>query len=156
MGECLAGETPILGIQGAMEWLTPSHDDPAATLRWVRRVELAFVPFAVLVTLLLLANHSSVWWLCCAGAVLGLLSAATMTPAIRRAEARPPDPLRWIEWRRKAELLTGVTYAALAGIAVVLGYAFSGLDLALVLAAIFAVSSAAAFAARRRAGSPRR
>jgi uncharacterized membrane protein YoaK (UPF0700 family) len=139
-----------------MEWLTPARDDPAATLRWVRRVELAFVPFAVLVTLLLLADGSPAWWLCCAGAVLGLLSAATMTPAIRRAERRPHDPSHWIEWRRKAELFTGVTYAAMAAIAVVLGYAFSGLSLALVLAAVFAASSAAAFAARRRAGSPRR
>jgi hypothetical protein len=139
-----------------MEWLTPARDDPAATLRWVRRVELAFVPFAVLATLLLLANHSPVWWLCCLGAVLGLLSAATMTPAIRRAETRPPDPSRWIEWRRKADLFTGVTYAAMAALAVVLGYAFSGVGLALVLAALFAASSAAAFAGRRRVGSPRR
>ena len=139
-----------------MDWLTPARDDPAATLRWVRRVELAFVPFAVLATLLLLANGSPVWWLCCAGAVLGLLSAATMGPAIRRAERRPLDPSSWREWRRKAELLTGVTYAAMAGIAVVLGYAFSGLGLAAILAAVFAASSAAAFAARRRAGSPHR
>ena len=139
-----------------MEWLTAAGDDPAATLRWVRRVELAFVPFAVLVTILLLADGSRVWWLCCAGAVLGLLSAATMTPAIRRAEKRPVDPIRWREWRRRAELLTGVTYAGLAGIAVVLGYAFSGMHLALILAGVFAISSAAAFAARRRAGSPRR
>ncbi len=139
-----------------MEWLTPAHDDPAATLRWVRRVELAFVPFAVLVTILLLADGSPVWWLCCAGAVLGLLTAATMTPAIRRAEKRPLDPKQWHEWRRKAELLTGVTYAGMAAIAVALGYAFSGLQLALILAGVFAASSAAAFAARRRAGSPRR
>jgi hypothetical protein len=139
-----------------MEWLTPARDDPAATLRWVRRVELAFVPFAVLVTILLLANGSPVWWLCCAGAVLGLLTAATMTPAIRRAEKRPLDPIHWREWRRRAELLTGVTYAALAGVAVVLGYAFAGGQLALILAAVFALSSAAAFLGRRRAGSPRR
>jgi hypothetical protein len=97
-----------------------------------------------------------VWWLCCAGAVLGLLSAATMTPAIRRAEKRPLDPKLWREWRRKADLFTGVTYAGMAGIAVVLGYAFSGMELALILAGVFAVSSGAAFAARRRAGSPRR
>jgi enoyl-CoA hydratase/carnithine racemase len=134
-----------------MEWLTPARDDPAATLRWVRRVELAFVPFAVLVTLLLLADGSRVWWLCCAGAVLGLLSAATMTPAIRRAERRPVDPSHWSEWRRKAELLTGVTYAGMACIAVVLGYVFGGTELAVILAAVFAASSAAAFAARRRA-----
>jgi hypothetical protein len=139
-----------------MEWLTPAADDPAATLRWVRRVELAFVPFAVLVTILLLADGSRVWWLCCAGAVLGLLSAASMTPAIRRAETRPLDAKHWREWRRKAELLTGVTYAGMAGIAVVLGFAFSGMQLALILAGVFAASSAAAFAARRRAGSPRR
>ena len=139
-----------------MEWLTPARDDPAATLRWVRRVELAFVPFAVLVAVLLLAKDSPIWWLCCVSAVLGLISAATMGPAIRRAERRPHDPSVWREWRRQAELLTGVTYAAMAGIAVVLGYAFSGLQLAGILAGTFAVSSAAAFAARRRAGSPRR
>jgi hypothetical protein len=139
-----------------MDWLTPAQDDPAATLRWVRRVELAFVPFAALVAILLAADDSPVWWLCCASAVLGLLSAATMTPAIRRAERRQHDPSAWREWRRRAELLTGVTYAAMAAVAVVLGWVFSGLGLAGILAAVFAVSSAAAFAARRRAGSLRR
>jgi hypothetical protein len=134
-----------------MEWLTPAHDDPAATLRWVRRVELAFVPFAVLVAILLAADDSPVWWLCCASAVLGLISAATMTPAIRRAERRPLDPSAWQEWRRRMELLSGVTYAAMAAIAVVLAYVFSGLGLAAILAAVFVASSAAAFAARRRA-----
>src|SRR5690349_18652985 len=137
-----------------MEWLTPAHDDPAATLRWVRRVELAFVPFAVLVAILLAADDSPVWWLCCGSAVLGLLSAATMTPAIRRAERRPHDPSQWREWRRRAELLSGVTFAAMAAAAVVLGWVFSGFQLAAILAAVFAISSAAAFAARRRAGSP--
>ena len=139
-----------------MEWLTPAHDDPAATLRWVRRVELAFVPFAVLVAILLAADDSPVWWLCCASAVLGLVSAATMTPAIRRAERRQHDPSDWREWRRRAELLTGVTYATMAAVSVALGWLFSGLGLAAILAAVFTVSSAAAFAARRRAGSPRR
>jgi hypothetical protein len=139
-----------------MEWLTPAHDDPAATLRWVRRVELAFVPFAVLVAILLAADDSPVWWLCCASAVLGLVSAATMTPAIRRAERKPLDPSAWLEWRRRMELLSGVTYAAMAAIAVVLGYVFSGLGLAAILAVVFVGSSAAAFAVRRRAGSPRR
>ena len=139
-----------------MDWLRPAQDDPAATLRWVRRVELAFVPFAVLVAILLAADDSPVWWLCCTSAVLGLVSAATMTPAIRRAERRSHDPSHWREWRSKAELLTGVTYAALAAAAVVLGWVFSGLELAAILAAVFAVSSAAAFAARRRAGSLRR
>jgi hypothetical protein len=134
-----------------MEWLTPAHDDPAATLRWVRRVELAFVPFAVLVAILLAADDSPVWWLCCASAVLGLISAATMTPAIRRAERRPLDPSAWQEWRRRMELLSGVTYAAMAAVAVVLAYVFSGLGLAAILAAVFVASSAAAFAARRRA-----
>jgi hypothetical protein len=139
-----------------MDWLTPAPDDPAATLRWVRRVELAFVPFAVLVAVFLAADGSPVWWLCCGSAVLGLISAATMTPAIRRAERRPVDPSAWREWRRRMELLSGVTYAAMAAVAVVLAYAFSGLGLAAILAAVFVASSAAAFAARRRAGSPRR
>jgi hypothetical protein len=88
--------------------------------------------------------------------VLGLISAATMTPAIRRAERRPHDPSVWLEWRRRADLLTGVTYAAMAAVAVVLGWIFSGLGLAAILAAVFAASSAAAFAARRRVVSPRR
>jgi hypothetical protein len=139
-----------------VDWLTPAHDDPAATLRWVRRVELAFVPFAVLVAILLAADDSPVWWLCCASAVLGLICAATMTPAIRRAERRQHDPSTWLEWRRRADLLTGVTYAAMAAVAVVLGYVFSGLGLAAIMAAVFVISTAAAFAARRRAGSPRR
>src|SRR4029077_3273709 len=106
-----------------MEWLTPAGHDPAATRRWGRPGERAFVPFAVLVTILLLADGSPVWWLCCAGAVLGLLSAPQMPRAIRLAEKRPLDPIHWREWRRKAELLTGLTYAVMAAIAVVLGYA---------------------------------
>jgi hypothetical protein len=139
-----------------MEWLTPAHDDPAATLRWVRRVELAFVPFAALVAILLAADDSPMWWLCCSSAVLGLISAAIMTPAIRRAERRPHDPSAWMEWRRRMELLSGVTYAAMTAVAVLLGYAFSGPGLAAILAGVFVASSAAAFAVRRRAGSPHR
>jgi hypothetical protein len=134
-----------------MEWLTPSRDDPAATLRWVRRVELAFVPFAILVAVLLLTKHSPVWWLPLASALLGLLCAAAMGPAIRRAEERVVIDAR--AWARQAERLTVVTFAGLASIAVVLGYAFSGPGLALILAGTFALSSAAAFAVRRRAGS---
>jgi hypothetical protein len=134
-----------------MEWLTPARDDPAATLRWVRRVELAFVPFALLVAVLLLTKHSEVWWLPLASAVLGLVCAAVMGPAIRRAEER--GAVDATTWARQAERLTVVTFAALAAIAVVLAYAFSGLGLAALLAATFAVSSAAAFAAHRRAGS---
>jgi hypothetical protein len=139
-----------------MNWLEAALADPAATLRWVRRVELAFVPFAVLATVVLVTQGSRVWWLCGAGAVLGLLSAAAMTPAIRRAERRPHDPSHWREWRRKADLFSGVTFAGMAGAAIVLGYAFAGAQLAIIFAAVFAASSAAAFAARRLAGSPRR
>jgi preprotein translocase subunit SecD len=134
-----------------MDWLTPSRDDPAATLRWVRRVELAFVPFAVLVAVLLAVKDSPVWWLPLASTVLGLLCVATMGPAIRRAEERRTiDPATWA---RRAERGTVATFAALAAIAVLLGYVFSGPGLAAVLAGTFAVSSAAAFAVRRRAGS---
>jgi hypothetical protein len=134
-----------------MEWLTPARDDPAATLRWVRRVELAFVPFAVLVAVLLLTKHSGVWWLPLVSAVLGLVCAAVMAPAIRRAEERGAIDAK--RWAGQAERLTVVTFVALSAIAVVLAYAFGGTGLALLLAATFAVSSAAAFAARRRAGS---
>jgi hypothetical protein len=139
------------GYYERMEWLTPARDDPAATLRWVRRVELAFVPFAILVAVLLLTKHSHVWWLPLASALLELLCAAAMGPAIRRAEERVVIDAR--AWARRAERLTVVTFAGLAAIAVVLGYAFSGPGLALILAGTFALSSAAAFAVRRRAGS---
>jgi hypothetical protein len=133
-----------------MEWLSTATDDPAATLRWVRRVELAFVPFALLVAALLLAKESPVWWLCCASAVLGLLCAAGMGPAIKRAEQRKIDA---VAWARETERLTVATFFAVAAIAVVVVYAFAGVTLALFLAGLFALSSAAACAVRRRAGS---
>jgi Mn2+/Fe2+ NRAMP family transporter len=136
-----------------VEWLNISTDDPAATLRWVRRVELAFVPFALLVAALLLAKSSPIWWLCCASAVLGLICAATMGPAIRRAEERQIDTSRWA---RQTEQLTATTFIVLAFIAVVVVYAFAGFATAMALAGLFALSSAAAFAVRRRAGSLRR
>jgi hypothetical protein len=136
-----------------MEWLSIAADDPAATLRWVRRVELAFVPFAVLLAALLLANGSPVWWVGCASAALGLICAATMGPAIRRAEKRRIDASGWA---RETEQLTVTAFVVLALIAVVLVYAFAGVATAGVLAGLFALSSAAAFAVRRRAGSLRR
>ena len=124
--------------------------DPAATLRWVRRVEFAFVPFALLVAGLLLAKQSPVWWLCCVSAVVGLLCAVGMGPAIKRAEQARIDAAAWAH---RAERLTVATFFAVAAIAVVVVYAFAGLTLALFLAGLFALSSAAAFAVRRRAGS---
>ncbi len=136
-----------------MEWLSITSDDPAATLRWVRRVELAFVPLALLFAALLLLKDSPVWWLCCASAALGLLCALTMGPAIKRAEQHTFDAAAWA---REAERLTVAIFFSVAAVAVVVVYAFAGLALALVLAALFALSSAAAFAVRRRAGSLRR
>jgi O-antigen/teichoic acid export membrane protein len=136
-----------------VEWLSIATDDPAATLRWVRRVELAFVPFALLVAGLLLAKHSPIWWLCCASATLGLLCAAMMGPAIRRAENHRIDTAAWA---RRAEQLTAATFVVLAIVAVVVVYAFMGAWMALLLAGLFALSSAAASAVRRRAGSLRR
>jgi hypothetical protein len=135
----------------------PSEHDPAATLRWVRRVDLAFVPFAVVLAALLLVKGSHLWWVGCASAGLGLIAAAPMGPAIRRAEERAPlNPETWSDWRRRAERLTAVTFAALAAIAVALAYAFSGPGLAALLAVMFLAASAAASAAHRRVGSPRR
>jgi hypothetical protein len=136
-----------------MNWLRPSELDPAATLRWVRRVDLAFVPFALVLAALLLVKGSDLWWVGAASAGLGLIAAALMRPAIRRAEERVPNnPEKWRDWRRRAERLSVATFAALAALAVGLAYVFSGLGLAALLATMFAAASAAASAVRRRAG----
>ena len=136
-----------------MNWLKPSEQDPAATLRWVRRVELAFVPFALVLAALLLLTGSALWWVGAVSAGLGLMAAAAMSPAIRRAEERVPNnPEKWRDWRRRTERLSVATFAALTAVAVGLAYAFSGLGLAALLAAMFAGASAAASAVRRRAG----
>ena len=137
-----------------MNWLRPpSEHGPAATLRWVRRVELGFVPFAAALAVLLLITGSELWWIGCASAVLGLVAAAPMGPAIRRAEERVHvNPERWKDWRHRAERLTVVTFAALAAVAVVLAFVFSGPGLAAVLAAMFLTASAAASAVHRRVG----
>ena len=117
-----------------MKWsgLDAAHaDDPAATLRWVRRVELAFVPFAVLVAVAAAGDRARrIWWLCCVSAASACSARRRWRPAIRRAERRPHvDPIgAGASGAAEAELLTGVTYAAMAGIAIVLGYAFSGLQ----------------------------
>jgi hypothetical protein len=142
-----------------VNWLRPpSEHDPAGTLRWVRRVELAFVPFALILAALLLVKGSHLWWIGFASAVLGLVAAAPMGPVIRRAEelAAMVNPERWVAWRRRADRLTMATFVALAALAVVLAYVLSGLGLAALLAAMFATASAAASAVHRRAGLPRR
>ena len=138
-----------------MNWLKPSlnEHDPATTLRWVRRVELAFVPFAAVLAALLLVKGSHLWWIGCASAALGLLAAAPMAPAIRRAEERTAlHPERFRDWRRRADRLTVATFVTLATLAVVLASLFSGPGLAIALAAMFLAASAAASAVRRRAG----
>jgi hypothetical protein len=137
-----------------MNWLrSESVHDPAPVLRLVRRVELAFVPFALALAALLVATGSDLWWIGGASAGLGLLAAAPMGPAIRRAEARAGrDPEIWREWRRRADRLTAVTFAALAAVTVAVVYAFGGSRLAVLLGAMFAAASAAASAVRRRAG----
>ncbi|HEX5618576.1 MAG TPA: hypothetical protein VFX51_09160 [Solirubrobacteraceae bacterium] len=141
-----------------MNWLRPpSEHGPAPTLRWVRRVELAFVPFAAALAVLLLITGSDLWWIGAASAGLGLLAAAPMGPAIRRAEVRAAlNPERWKDWRRRAERLTIVTFAALAPIAVLLALIFSGVGLAVLLGAMFVTASAAASAVHRRVELPRR
>jgi hypothetical protein len=141
-----------------MNWLRPpSEHGPAATLRWVRRVELAFVPFAAVMAVLLLINGSDLWWVGCASAVLGLAAAAPMGPLIRRAEERAAvNPERWKDWRQRAERLTIVTFAALAPIAVLVALIVEGVGLAVLLGAMFVTASAAASAVHRRVGSLRR
>jgi hypothetical protein len=126
-------------------------------LRWVRRVELAFVPFALALAALLLIKGSDLWWVGFASAVLGVLAAVPMGPAIRRAEERTViNPERWSEWRRRAERLTAATFAVLAAVAVAVAYVLVGLGLAVLLAGMFLTASAAASAVHRRAGSLRR
>jgi hypothetical protein len=141
-----------------MNWLRPpSEHGPAATLRWVRRVELAFVPFAAALALLLLIKGSELWWVGCASAVLGLLAAAPMGPAIKRAEERTAiHPERWKDWRHRAERLTIVTFAALAPLAVLLALILEGVGLAILLGAMFVTASAAASAVHHRVESLRR
>jgi hypothetical protein len=141
-----------------VNWLRPpSEHGPAATLRWVRRVELAFVPFAAVLAVLLLIKGSDLWWVGAASAGLGLLVAAPMGPAIRRAEVRAAlNPERWKDWRRRAERLTIVTFAALAPIAVLIAFVLSGVGLAALLGAMFVTASAAASAVHRRVESLRR
>ncbi|HET8758386.1 MAG TPA: hypothetical protein VFM58_20370 [Solirubrobacteraceae bacterium] len=141
-----------------MNWLRPpSEHGPATTLRWVRRVELGFVPFAAALAVLLLIKGSELWWVGCASAVLGLLAAAPMGPAIRRAEERAAvNPERWKDWRRRTERLTIVTFAALAPIGVLLAFVLSGVGLAVLLGAMFVTASAAASAVHRRVESLRR
>ena len=141
-----------------MNWLRPpTEHGPAVTLRWVRRVELAFVPFAAVLALLLLIKGSDLWWIGAASAALGLLAAAPMGSTIRRAEARAAlNPERWKDWRPRAERLTIVTFAALAPIAVALAFVLSGVGLAVLLGAMFVTASAAASAVHRRVESLRR
>jgi hypothetical protein len=141
-----------------VNWLRPpTEHGPAVTLRWVRRVELAFVPFAAALAVLLLIKGSELWWVGCASAVLGLLAAAPMGPAVRRAEERTArNPERWTDWRHRAERLTIVTFAALAPIAVLLAFVLSGVGLAVLLGAMFVTASAAASAVHRRVESLRR
>jgi hypothetical protein len=141
-----------------MNWLRPpSEHGPAATLRWVRRVELAFIPFAAILAAVLLIKGSHLWWIGFASAASGLIAAAPMGAAIRRAEERVIlNPERWQEWRRRADRLTVGTFAALAALAVILAFVFSGLGLAALLAAMFLTASAAASAVHRRAGLSRR
>jgi hypothetical protein len=141
-----------------VNWLRPpSEHGPAATLRWVRRVELAFVPFAAVLAVLLLIKGSDLWWVGAASAGLGLLVAAPMGPAIRRAEVRAAlNPERWKDLRRRAERLTIVTFAALAPIAVLIAFVLSGVGLAALLGAMFVTASAAASAVHRRVESLRR
>ena len=119
----------------------------------MRRVELAFVPFAVVLAALLLAKGSHLWWVGAASAGLSLVAAAPMGPAIRRAEERAAlNPEKWSDWRRRAERLTVATFAALAALAVGLAYVLSGSGLAILLGAMFVTASAAASAVHRRAG----
>jgi hypothetical protein len=140
-----------------VNWLRPpSEYGPAATLRWVRRVELAFIPFAVILATVLLIKGSQMWWIGFASAASGLVAAAPMRAAIRRAEERAIlNPERWQEWRRRADRLTVGTFVALAALAVVLAFVFSGPGLAAVLAGMFLTASAAASAVHRRAGLSR-
>jgi predicted branched-subunit amino acid permease len=137
-----------------LNWLRPpSESGPAATLRWVRRIELAFVPFAIVLGALALAKGSDLWWVGFASAALGLVAAAPMGPMIRRAEERTAlHPERWRDWRRRADRLTGATFAALATAAVVIAFVFAGAGLAVALGAMFLAASAAASAVHRRVG----
>jgi hypothetical protein len=131
--------------------LPPKEDDPAETLRWVRRLQFVMLPGGLLIALLLRAEDLGGWWLGLAVSAMALLSLATIGPSIRRAERHGPnDPATRPQRIRRAERVTLAWFGAFTVAAVAVGYAVDGPGLAIFLGALMIVGAAGGIWAFRR------
>jgi hypothetical protein len=64
----------------------PPRNDPAAPLRWVRRVSVVIGVLGLALGLILWSADNDSWWIFAAVGVLFLLDIVILTPIIRRAE----------------------------------------------------------------------
>ena len=114
-----------------MTWLRPPPADrPGDVLRWTRRVSLATAGLLLVGAALAWPDDHRVSWLVVAAVAVVVVNAATMGPAIRRADERGPvtDPderarLRDRNGRRTVALLAVVLLGGPA-----IGYALYGAE----------------------------
>jgi hypothetical protein len=135
-----------------MSWLMPpSTDDPADTLRWVRKIYIAMIPVGALVAALLLADHVGAWWLGLVPAALSILGLATIGRSIQRAEAHGPnDPATRPARVRRAERITLAWFSAFTVVVVAVSLFAEGVGLAVTMAVFMSVSCAAGIWLSRR------
>jgi hypothetical protein len=135
-----------------LSWVRPpTEDDPAATLRWVRRLHVALIPGGVLMALLLWSEGLGAWWLGLVVSACSALSLATIGSAIRRAERHGPnDPATRPQRMRRAERVTLVWAGAMAVVSAAIGYALEGAGLAIALVVLTGFSAAAGIWGFRR------
>jgi hypothetical protein len=135
-----------------LSWVRPpTEDDPAATLRWVRRLHVVLVPGGLLMALLLWGQGLGGWWLGLVVSACSALSLATIGPAIRRAERHGPnDPATRPQRMRRAERVTLVWAGAMGVVAAAIGYALDGAALAIAVVVLTILSAAAGIWGFRR------
>jgi hypothetical protein len=133
-----------------LTWLRPpAQDDPAATLRWVRRLHIVLIPGGLLIALAL--RPDGPWWLGLVVSACSALSLATIGPAIGRAERHGPnDPATRPQRVRRAQRVTLAWFGAFTVAAAAVGYAVDGAGLAITLAVLLGVGGAAGIWAFRR------
>ncbi|MEA2312547.1 MAG: hypothetical protein QOE28_2515 [Solirubrobacteraceae bacterium] len=127
-----------------MAWLMPPSDDhPATMLRWVRRVELVIAAAGLVFAASFWADGLREWWIMLVAAALGAIGAATMGPAIRRAERHGPnDPSTRTARQRRAERLTLTMFAILTLVSVLVCWLAAGTAAAVTVAIVMALSVA--------------
>jgi hypothetical protein len=119
----------------------PREDDPAATLRWVRRIHLWSVPGGLLMAAVLWLAHIGIWWCGLLVTAGSLVSVATMGPALRRAEAHGPnDPATRPERLRRAERITVAMAGAMTVVIAVVALVIEGPGLAITIAGLMLIS----------------